>query len=117
MQEEEKELRHRLLNDLVLLEEACVAAYLAVAGPATAISEAQRNRMAEQLSRVLTIFRISDDHQDIRPLSAVEMRGGTFVDSGRVIIFKDGRAPITRLAVTRTSLKSTLHSMARSRKR
>jgi hypothetical protein len=107
----QREARHRLLNSVVTLEEAAVRAYVLLAGPATTISEVQRNEMAESLSRALTLYSLSENRETLLALSREEIRGGAFTDGGRTITFKDGRPPITGLVVTRTALHAVLDTM------
>lgn len=111
MTDQEKEARHRALNDLVSLAEAAVTAYMHTAGPATTLSELQRNDMGERLARVLTLYSISDDRESVRALTAADLEGGTFSQGARIITFRDGRPPIANLAVTRTSLKAAIGRM------
>jgi hypothetical protein len=110
---QQKEERHRALNDLVTLAEAAVTAYLQTAGPATTISEVQRNQMGERLARVLTLYSIAEDRSTVRALSAGELEGGSFVDGARIVTFADGRPSIRNLAVTRTSLKAAVDRLKR----
>lgn len=108
-----KEARHRLLNDFVTLPEAAVVAHVHTIALDATIPDAQRDEMAEQLSKLVTLYSLSDDRTNIRALSAEDMRGGTFTGGGRLITFKDGRPPITGLAVTRTALRAALEVLKR----
>lgn len=110
-----KEARHRLLNDLVSMPEAVVVAHLDAVALDTTIPHARCDELAEQLARLVTLYSLSDDRRDIRTLSAEDIRGGTFTGGGRAITFKDGRLPITGLAVRRPALNAALEVLRRAK--
>ena len=101
-------LRHRELNNLVTMAEAAVAAYMQSTGNAPAIPDATRNLYAELLSRLVTLYALSEDRQQVRKLARGDIDGGTFRDGGREICFRDGRPPIRELALTRSALKDAI---------
>jgi hypothetical protein len=116
MEDSDREARHKLPNDLVTMAQAAVKAYLETVGPATTLTELQRNEMADFLARLVEVYFVSGDRETIRTLGAAEVRGGRFVDGGRTILFKDGREPMSGLAVTRASLNTAIEAMKRSKR-
>jgi hypothetical protein len=70
--------------------------------------------MAKKLSHALTLFTFAADHpQPMRPLGVDEISGGTFTYGGDVITFKDGRAPLRGIAVTRTAFHAAIEAIKR----
>lgn len=80
MEHSDREARHKLLDDLVTMAQAAVKAYLETVGPATTLTELQRNEMADLLVRLVKVYLVSDDRETIRTPGAAEVRGGRFVD-------------------------------------
>lgn len=115
MDENNKEGRHKELNDLVTMAEACVTAFVEVEGSIAQVPGAARNRFAELLSQLVCVYTLSADRQHVRALSQSDRHGGAFRDGGREIAFTDGRAPIHDLAVTRTSLKAAIGALKEAR--
>jgi hypothetical protein len=113
----EGEAAERLLPELVTLQEAALLAHIAASGIDTTITRLHRNDMAVSLCALLTVYAVSDDRRRIRQVSAAELRGGVFSDGGGTVHFRDGRLPITGLAVTRTALKAAVHALKDARKR
>jgi hypothetical protein len=113
-QDSENEARHRALNEFTTMAEAVLMAHYATASGTAAGSDLRRNTMAATLAKVVQVFSLSEDRQTVRPLSAAELRGGSFIDGGRVITFQDGREPITGIAVTRRALKAAIQLLTTS---
>ena len=105
---ENRNLRHRELNNLVTMAEAAVAACVQSTGNPAKIPDATRNLYAELLSRLVTLYTLSEDRQQVRALARGDTDGGTFRDGGREICFRDGRPPIRELALTRSALKDAI---------
>jgi hypothetical protein len=112
--EDLRERKHQDLNDLVTMVEAALTACVAAEGPMSSIPSATRNRYAELLLRLVTVYALSEDREQVRPLSRSDTEGGTFRDGGREIFFSDGREPIRDLAVTRTALKAAIKLLKRA---
>jgi hypothetical protein len=108
MQVVENEAKQRLLEDLVPMPEAALLAHLSAFGMDHTISRLHREDMAQTLARLLTVYAVSDDRETVRRLAAADLEGGFFAEGGRVVRFKDRRAPITGLAVTRSALKAAV---------
>ena len=100
-------------NDLTMLGEAAVLACLRVRGPSSGFTLAVLNLYAKALSRLATIYVVSEDREHIRALVADELQGGKFRDGGREIVFSDGRAKIRRLAVRLKELRPAIDSLKR----
>lgn len=109
-----KEKEHQDLNNLVTMAEAALTACEAAEGPMSWIPAATRNRYAELLSRLVTVYALSEDREQVRALSRSDIEGGKFRDGGREIFFSDGREPIRDLAVTRTALKAAIELLKRA---
>lgn len=107
-QDPEIEVRHRALNDMVTMAEAALMAYIQTSDGARNSSEWQCNAIARKLSRLITVYALSDDRQTLRALAPEDLTEATFIDAGRKILFRDGRAPLENLSVTRTALKSAI---------
>jgi hypothetical protein len=108
MQTLEGEAKQRLLEDLVPMPEAALLAHLSAFGMDHTISRLHRDDMAQTLARLLTVYAVSDDRGSVQRLADADLEGGSFAEGGRVVRFKDGREPITGLAVTRTALKAAV---------
>jgi hypothetical protein len=106
--------KHAQLNDLVTLAEAAVGVCFQVEdSPARPITSATLNMYAIVLSRLVTLYAISEDREQIRSLALEDIAGGVFRDGGREVYFADGRETIRGLAVTRVSLKAAIEAMRR----
>jgi hypothetical protein len=114
MNDPDKEEKHRVLNELVTMAEAAVTACVAVQGQEASISGATRNLYAELLSRLVTLYALSEDRQEIRALARSDMDGGSFRDGGREMFFVDGRETIRELAVARAGLKAAIEVLKRA---
>jgi hypothetical protein len=114
MEDPSKERKHAQLNDLVTLAEAAVGVCFQVEdSPARPITNATLNMYAIVLSRLVTLYAISEDRQQIRRLTREDIAGGVFRDGGRELYFADGRQIIRGLAVTRNALKGAIEVMKR----
>lgn len=102
-------------NDLTMLGEAAVLACLRVKGPSSGFSFAVLNLYAQALSRLLTIYEVSEDRKQVRSLSPGELQGGKFRDGGREVAFSDGRTKISRLAVRLRELHPAIEALKRDR--
>ena len=110
--QDERQPRSEPSESYASMAEAAIFAYLQTVGPATTISEAQRNEMADLLARMVTLYSLSGDGS-ARALDAEEVRDGQFSEGGRTLRFRDGRTPISGIAVTRTSLQAAVEAMKR----
>jgi hypothetical protein len=110
-----KEARHKELNELVTMAEACLMACVEVEGrPPAELAGSLRNCYAALLATRLTLYSISEDRQQVRPLEAHDIRSGKFRDGGREIFFTDGRQTIVNLAVKRSALKAAIAALKRA---
>jgi hypothetical protein len=100
-------------NDLTMLGEAAVLACLRVKGPSSGFSLAVLNLYAQALSRLATIYVLSDDPKLVRSLSPGDLEGGKFRDGGREVVFSDGRTKISRLAVRLKELHPAIEALKR----
>lgn len=100
-------------NDLTMLGEAAVLARLRVKGPTSGFTVAVLNRYAQALSRLATIYAVSEDRAHIRALAPRDLEGGKFRDGGREVVFNDGRAKIGRLAVRLRELHPAIAALKR----
>ena len=107
-------LKHQELNNLVTMAEAAMTAYLQSTGSTARIAESTRNLYAELLSRLVTLYALSEDRQQVRALTRADVDGGIFRDGGREICFSDGRPSVRELALTRTALKSAIERLKRA---
>lgn len=96
------------------MAEAAVTACVEVQGEAGWIPGVTRNVYAEALSRLIALYALSEDRQEIRAIARSDMDGGTFRDGGREIFFSDGRETIRELAVTRTGLQAAIEVLKRA---
>lgn len=79
------------------------------AGISGAISEDHLNAMAQELSKLLTVYLVSGAGAPTgRPLTADELQGGVFVERASAIMYPDGRPTIRELAVASTALFAVL---------
>jgi hypothetical protein len=114
MESAARELKHRELNNLVTMAEAALAAYAQSTGNASTIPSVTGNLYAELLSRLIPLYALSEDRQQVRALTRADIDGGMFRDGGREIWFPDGRPPIRGLALTRTALKAAIEVLKRA---
>ena len=105
-----------MLDELVPMAEAAMLAYISAFGIDNTISRVHRNDMAEQLCQLLTVYCISDDRQNVRIVDKPELQGGIFADGGHIVRFRDQRAAISGLAVTRTALKAAVAALKDTKK-
>lgn len=101
---------HRLRNDFITLTEAASIAHVHMMRSRldTTIPDAQLNAVANTLTRLVTVYSMSDDWTSVRSLTAEDMRGGLIAGGGQVIKFQDGRPSIFGLVITRTSFNAAL---------
>jgi hypothetical protein len=109
----EREKRHKLLDELVAMPLAATLAYLRTTGKNVKLGDAELDRMAEELSRLITLYSVSEARDSVVALGPDDTQGGRFKKAGNVVEFSDGRAPITGLAVTRTSLNAAIDALKR----
>jgi len=69
--------------------------------------------LAQALSRLATIYVLSDDPKQVRSLSPGDLEGGKFRDGGREVVFSDGRTKISRLAVRLKELHPAIEALKR----
>lgn len=100
-------------NDLTMLGEAAVLACLRVKGPSSGFSVPVLNLYAQALSRLVTLYALSDDRKQVRSLSPGDLEGGKFRDGGREVVFSDGRTKIGRLAVRLKELHPAIEALKR----
>src|SRR3954464_13725267 len=100
-------------NDLTMLGEAAVLACLRVKGPSSGFSLAVVNLYAQALSRLITIYVLSEDRKQVRARAPGELQGGKFRDGGREVAFSDGRTKISRLAVRLRELHPAIEALKR----
>jgi hypothetical protein len=112
----EGEAREQVLAELVPMPEAALLAYIAAFGIDNTISRVHRNDMAEQLCQLLTVYCVSDDRRNVRMVDKAELQGGIFADGGHIVRFRDQRAAISGLAVTRTALKAAVAALKDTQK-
>jgi hypothetical protein len=112
----EGEARQQLLADLVPMEEAALLAYISAAGIDRTITRLHRNEMAQTLAQLVTVYSLSQDGQRIRRLTAADLQDGIFADGGRNVSFRDERAPISRLAVTRAAIRAAAAALKNANK-
>jgi hypothetical protein len=112
--EDLRERKHQELNNLVTMVEAALTACVAAEGPMSSIPDATRNRYAELLSRLVTVYALSEDREQVRALSRSDTEGAKFRDGGREIFSSDGRVPLRDLAVTRSALKAAVAVLKRA---
>lgn len=113
MSDEQDDRLHRLRNDFITLTEAASIAHVHMMRGRldTTIPDAQLNALANTLTRLITLYSMSDDWTSVRSLTAEDMRGGLIAGGGKIIKFQDGRPAIFGLVITRTSLKAALEAL------
>jgi hypothetical protein len=115
-QSSERQATQRLLFELVPMEEASMLAYISAFGIDITITRIHRNDMAESLTKLLSVYAVSDDRKSIRHLSAEDFQGAIFADGGRIVRFRDEREAITGLAVKREALKAAVAALKDTKK-
>ena len=108
------EARHEVLDELVAMPLAATLAYIRTSGVNTRLTDAELEGMAQTLAGLITVYAISEDRESIVTLGPDDTQGGRFKKAGKVVEFADGRAPVTGLAVTRTSLNAAIDTLLRS---
>jgi hypothetical protein len=110
-----RQKQHELLNSLITMSEGALMACVHVQGgaPLSAIPDVVRNTFAELLAQLVTIYAISEDRAQVRALTIDDIRGGTFRDGGREIVFGDGRETIRGLALSRPALQVAIATLRR----
>jgi hypothetical protein len=109
-----REKQHAQLNDLVTMAEAATIACFQLENRTQPIAQETRDLYAHFLSRLVTLFAISEDRQQIRRLTRDHIAGGAFRDGGREIYFPNGRETIREVVMTRTALKAAIEVMKRA---
>ena len=97
-------------DDLVALGEA-IDEYVRAVSPQGGASELNRNSIADRLSRRLTLYRVSEGGETTRAVSATELRTARFAQGGEALVFRDGRRPVSPLAVKRSALTATIQAL------
>ena len=101
-------------EDLVPMPEAALLAYISASGIDRTITRLHRNDMAETLARLVAVYSVTE--AEVRKVAPEELEGGLFMQGGRVVQFKDGREPITGLAVPRQALKAAVAALKDAKK-
>jgi hypothetical protein len=97
-------------DDLVPMGEAIDQYARAIAAQSRG-SELYRNSIAERLSRRLTLYSVSEDGATTRAITAAELRNTRFAQGGEALVFRDGRQPVSPLAVKRSELVETIKAL------
>lgn len=109
MTDPNREARHKFLNNAVTMAEACLLGCMETsASKANKFSEEELNKMAGLFSGLVSLFSVRDTRDTVELVKSERLRGGTFKDGGRVIVFIDGRQPLEDLVMTRTAFKAAL---------
>jgi hypothetical protein len=103
-----------LLKELVPMPTAATLAFLRTTGATGKVSESQMIAMAAELSRLITLYSVSESPKSVTALGPDDTQGGRFKQAGKVVEFADGRR-ITGLAVTRTSLNAAIEALTRGK--
>lgn len=93
------------------MSEAAALAWLSTRRDAAKPGDAECEAMALQLSRLVAVYALSPSHEQIRTLTASDLRGGRFAERGDAVRFDDGRAPITGLCMTRAALNAAIKTL------
>jgi hypothetical protein len=112
----ERRAKHRLPKGLLPISEAALTVCFKT-GMSGAVADGQCNQAAGMLAQLCTLYYVSKDKQAVRALSAEDLHGGTFVDSGRHMTFTDGRPPLERIFVNRSALRAAIATIRRASKR
>jgi hypothetical protein len=108
--------QHDLLNSLVSMPEAAAMAFISTTPGGRKPSDADSEAMALELSRLVSLYALSPNHEQIRTLTASDLRGGHFARGGEALTFDDGRPEIGGICMTRAALKVALETL-KTRKR
>jgi hypothetical protein len=101
------------LNSLVSMPEAAAMAFISTAPGGRKPSEADSDAMALQLSRLVSLYALSPNREQIQTLTQSDLRGGRFAGGGEVLAFDDGRPEIRGICMTRAALKIALETLKR----
>jgi hypothetical protein len=109
MQDPTREARHKFLNNAVTMTEAAFFACIeTTGGTPRRIPAVELNLMAGVLAALVNVFSVADDRSTVKQLGKETLKGGTFSEGGRVLMFVDGRSSIGDLVVTRNEFKAAL---------
>lgn len=97
-------------DDLVTMAEA-IDEFARTVAPQSAASEVYRNSIADRLSRRLTVYSLSEDGATTRAVTATELRSARFTQGGEALVFRDGRQPVSPLAVKKSELTAAIRAL------
>jgi hypothetical protein len=95
------------MEALVPMPIAAALAYRRMTGKPGAVRERERDCMAQVLAGRLAVY------SNARPVSAAELRLGKFTEGGATFAFRDHRAAVKNLAVSREALRAATEELAR----
>ncbi|HVL35194.1 MAG TPA: hypothetical protein VM489_05935 [Burkholderiales bacterium] len=102
-------------EELVAMPEAALLVHIAASGIDATISRLHRDDMAETLARLIPVYSVGEDGRPLRSLAWPDLQGGIFAHGGRIVRFRDARASIGGLAVTRMGLKAAIAALKDAR--
>jgi hypothetical protein len=105
--------QHDLLNSLVSMPEAAAMAHISTVRGGRTPSDAESEAMALELSRLVTLYALSPNREQIQTLTESELRGGRFLHGGGVLTFDDGRPEIRGICMTRAALNAAVQRLKR----
>ena len=79
-------------------------------------NDADSEAMALELSRLVSLYALSPNREQIQTLTASDLRGGRFVRGGEALTFDDGRPEIRGICMTRAALKVALETLKREKR-
>lgn len=102
-------------GDFVEMKTAAMRACTSIMGEHTTITEGMCNWLADTLALAVTLFIKDEGTGEFRALRPEETMGGRFRQSGKVMSFDDGRAPIDRVMITWTAFNAAVEALRRAR--
>jgi hypothetical protein len=109
--QDHRQAQHDLLNSLVTMPEAAAIAFISTVPGGRKPTEADSEAMALELSRLVSLYALSPNREQIQTLTASDLRGGRFIYGGEAIAFADGRPQIRGICMTRAALKAALDTL------
>jgi hypothetical protein len=113
MEELEREKRHALRNELMLLEVATALAFDRLFGrePLMKSTPQARDRIAHAMAALVSIYTFDEQKASIHELRYDDLRRGRFSEGGRQLLYSDGRKPLLRVAVRNADLGQAINRL------
>jgi hypothetical protein len=111
-----RQAQHDLLNSLVSMPEAAAMTFISTVAGGRKPTDADSEAMALELSRLVSLYALSPNREQIHTLTASDLRGGRFARGGDVLVFDDGRPEIRGICMTRAALKVALETLKRGKR-